>query len=112
METMEDNRCMVDTNVLIYITVNPNPWYHVARQWLDRLFNEGFEVLEVFFNPEEPPCIRRSPRGGKRYLAQGRTEAGRYLIIAFERKNHEIIEIVTARDMHGRERQWYRKKGK
>jgi len=70
------------------------------------------EVLEVFFNPEEPPCIRRSPRGGNRYVAQGRTEAGRYLIIAFERKNHEIIEIVTARDMHGRERQWYRKKGK
>ena len=44
METMEDNRCMVDTNVLVYITVNPNPWYNVARQWLDRLFNEGFEL--------------------------------------------------------------------
>jgi len=67
------------------------------------------EVFEVFFNPEETPRIRRSPRGGKRYLAQGRTEAGRYLTIAFEWKNHESIEIVTARDMHGRERQWYRK---
>jgi predicted nucleic acid-binding protein len=35
---------MIDTNVLIYITVNPNPWYNAARQWLDRMFNEGFEL--------------------------------------------------------------------
>ena len=44
METMEDNRCMVDTNVLIYITVNHNPWYHVARQWLEGLFYKGLEL--------------------------------------------------------------------
>jgi predicted nucleic acid-binding protein len=63
---------MVDTNVLIYITVNPNPWYNAARQWLDRLFNEGFglcissqiareylvvltrgDVFERSFTPEE-----------------------------------------------------------
>jgi uncharacterized DUF497 family protein len=44
------------------------------------------EIFEVFFNIEEATRIRRSPRGGKRYLAQGRTEAGRYLTIAFERK--------------------------
>ncbi len=68
------------------------------------------EVFEVFFNTEEAPRIRRSPHGGKRYLAQGRTEAGRYLTIAFERKNHESIEIVTARDMQGHERRWYKEK--
>lgn len=44
MVTMDDNRCMIDTNVLIYITVNPNPWYNAARQWLDRMFREGFEL--------------------------------------------------------------------
>ena len=44
METMDADRYMVDTNVLVYITVNPNPWYHTARQCLDRLFNEGFEL--------------------------------------------------------------------
>ncbi|MBM3211315.1 BrnT family toxin [Candidatus Poribacteria bacterium] len=70
------------------------------------------EVIEVFFNSEEPPLIKRSTKGGKRYLAQGRTEAGRYLIIAFERKQHESIAVVTARDMNERERQWYREKGK
>jgi uncharacterized DUF497 family protein len=68
------------------------------------------EIFEVFFNIEEAPRIRRSPRGGKRYIAQGRTEAGRYLTIAFERKNHESIEIVTAREMQGHERRWYKEK--
>jgi uncharacterized DUF497 family protein len=68
------------------------------------------EIFEVFFNIEEATRIRRSPRGGKRYLAQGRTEAGRYLTIAFERKNHESIEIVTAREMQGHERRWYKEK--
>lgn len=68
------------------------------------------EVFEVFFNTEEAPRIRRSPHGGKRYIAQGRTEAGRYLTIAFERKNHESIEIVTAREMQGHERLWYKEK--
>jgi len=68
------------------------------------------EVLEVFFNTQEAPRIRQSTRGRKRYLAQGRTEAGRYLIIAFERKDHESIEIITARDMQGHERGLYKGK--
>jgi len=70
------------------------------------------EVFEVFFNPDQKPLIKRSPRGGKRYLALGQTQAGRYLTIAFERKNYETIEIVTARDMQGHERRWYRRRGK
>jgi uncharacterized DUF497 family protein len=67
------------------------------------------EVFEVFFNPDLTPLIKRSPRGGERYLALGQTLAGRYLTIAFERKSHEIIEVVTARNMQGYERRWLRR---
>jgi predicted nucleic acid-binding protein len=41
---MEDKRCMVDTNVLVYITVKSNPWYQGARLYLNGLFNDGFEL--------------------------------------------------------------------
>jgi uncharacterized DUF497 family protein len=70
------------------------------------------EVFEVFFNPDQEPLIKRSQRGGGRYLALGQTQAGRYLTIAFEQKNHETIEVVTARNMQGNERRWYRRRGK
>lgn len=42
---MDDSRCMVDTNVLIYITVKPNPWYYAAREWLNRLSEKGFNLF-------------------------------------------------------------------
>lgn len=41
---MDDKICMVDTNILVYITVESNPWYQKSRQCLDRLFNEGYEL--------------------------------------------------------------------
>ena len=41
---MEGKLCMVDTNVLVYITVESNPWYQKARQCLNKLFTEGYEL--------------------------------------------------------------------
>lgn len=31
---MHDERCFVDTNVLVYSTIAGNPWYEEARLWL------------------------------------------------------------------------------
>jgi len=62
------------------------------------------ECEQVFFNRslfaetgEECPDAKR------RFLALGRTDAGRFLKITFELKT-ELIRIITAHDMSGRER--------
>jgi predicted nucleic acid-binding protein len=39
--TMGDNRCVVDTNLLVYSTVSGNPWHHKARRWLAALQRQG-----------------------------------------------------------------------
>ena len=36
-----DASCVVDTNVLVYGTVQGSPWYDEARQWLATLLHQG-----------------------------------------------------------------------
>lgn len=62
------------------------------------------ECEQIFFNrsllaetDEECPDTKR------RFLALGRTDAGRFLKVAFELKIG-LIRIITAHDMSGRER--------
>jgi predicted nucleic acid-binding protein len=38
---MGDDRCVVDTNLLVYSTVSGNPWHHEARRWLAALQRQG-----------------------------------------------------------------------
>jgi len=42
--TMDDNACVVDTNVLVYSTVSGNPWHQQARQWLATLQGKGLDL--------------------------------------------------------------------
>lgn len=44
MTTDADASCVVDTNVLVYGTVQGNPWYDEARQWLATLLNQGHSL--------------------------------------------------------------------
>ena len=44
---MDDNRCMVDTNVLIYSTVTSSPWHQEARGWLAALVDKGVELCII-----------------------------------------------------------------
>lgn len=37
MTMMDDERCVVDTNLLIYATVSSSPWNNQARHWLKTL---------------------------------------------------------------------------
>ena len=69
------------------------------------------EVWEVFHNPDFKAIIYKSPRKGeKRYLALGRTFAGRYLTVAFVRPKKNAVRIITARDMERNERRQYNRK--
>lgn len=49
--------------------------------------------------------VLRGRRG--RYLAYGRTEAGRYLLVVLIQRGRRIVRVITARDMTDRERQFY-----
>jgi len=41
---MDDKRCVVDTNVLVYSTVSSCPWHREARLWLAALVDKGIEL--------------------------------------------------------------------
>ena len=49
-------------------------------------------------------------KGEHLYVASGRTDAGRYLLIFFIMKRNKKAFIITARDMTDRERRKYAKK--
>jgi uncharacterized DUF497 family protein len=69
------------------------------------------ELRQVFNNE---PKIRRIERGKIKgedlYVALGRTDAGRYLVVFFIMKTSKEALIVTARDMTEKERRRYEKK--
>jgi len=46
----------------------------------------------------------------KRYVAYGVTESGRYLFVAFAIKGKGLIRVITARDMVGKEKRYYKKR--
>jgi len=68
--------------------------------------------LRQVFNNE--PKIRRIEKGKIKgedlYVALGRTDAGRYLVVFFIMKTSKEALVVTARDMTEKERRRYEKK--
>lgn len=42
--TMGVERCMVDTNVLVYSTVDSSPHHQEARHWMATLQHQGFTL--------------------------------------------------------------------
>ncbi len=68
------------------------------------------EVYEVFENDDAAVKIRRSERVRGSYLVYGRTEAGRYLVVALFPKGKGRVNVATARDMTDAERQRYERK--
>lgn len=72
------------------------------------------EAERVFFN--EPLLLLPDPRHSQReprYHALGRTDAGRLLHITFTlRAGGTLIRVISARDMHRKERSFYEQAGK
>ena len=65
------------------------------------------EVEEVLFNDSDTPRIMRGKEN--RYLAYGKTNAGRFLLVVLIIANRKT-RIITARDMTDREKKFYRRK--
>jgi len=65
------------------------------------------EVKEVLFNDSDSPRIMRGKEN--RYLAYGKTNAGRFLLVVLIIANRKT-RIITARDMTDREKKFYRRK--
>ena len=69
-----------------------------------------WEAEEIFFNVEANLRIRKSKgRHKKRYVAYGRTYAGRYLFVAYKLHPGGIAEVRSARSMTDSERKLYRR---
>jgi len=69
------------------------------------------EAKEIFFNSEDPLLIRRSLKVKGRYLAYGRTYAGRYIVAACVPQQGNI-KVISARNMNRNEKRAYERRGK
>lgn len=65
---------------------------------------EPDEAEEVFATA---PLFRRTRRG--HYAAFVPTEAGRLLVVVFERKRRGLVRVITGWDMSGAERRYYQR---
>jgi len=65
------------------------------------------EVEEVLFNEIDSPLIMRGKEG--RYLAYGKTNGGRLLLVVWASR-YRKTKIITARDMSKKEKQFYKRR--
>ena len=106
---MAAERCMIDTNVLVYSTVAGNPWHKATREWLAERQKEGIalcisqqivreylviltrgEVFAKFFTPQEALGAFAAVRPSLEILTE--TEA------AFEK----LLEVVERYSVQGK----------
>jgi len=77
---------------------------------IEHIAAHGVELEEVEEALAGKPLIRRGR--ASRYLAFGRTAAGRYLFVVVRDLGKGWCRVVTARDMTVAERRYYRRRGK
>jgi hypothetical protein len=71
---------------------------------------ENWECEQVFFN--RPLLVLDDPKHSvseKRWAAFGKTDADRFLVVMFAKRNN-LIRIISSRDMNKRERKFYDEK--
>jgi hypothetical protein len=69
------------------------------------------EVRQAFNNRPKIRFIEKGKvKGEHLYVASGKTDAGRYLLVFFIMKKNKQALILTVRDMTGKERRRYEKK--
>jgi len=72
---------------------------------------ENWECEQVFFN--KPLLVLDDPKHSgseKRWAAFGKTDAERFLVVVFTKRDN-LIRIISARNMNKRERKFYNEKG-
>ena len=79
------------------------------QETVDHICNHSVspeEVEEVLFNDVDSPIIMRGKEG--KYLAYGKTQGGRLLLIVWASK-YKKTKIITARDMTQKEKRFYKR---
>ncbi|MDN5874391.1 MAG: BrnT family toxin [Nitrosospira sp.] len=80
-----------------------------ARKNADKHDVGKAEAEQIFFN--QPLLVLADPKHSQReprYHAMGSTQAGRLLHVTFTlRANSRLIRVISARDMHRKERAYY-----
>jgi uncharacterized DUF497 family protein len=72
---------------------------------------ENWECEQAFLN--RPLLVLDDPKHSvseERWAAFGRTDADRFRVVIFTKRN-DLIRIISARDMNERERKFYHEKG-
>jgi hypothetical protein len=72
---------------------------------------ENWECEQIFFN--RPLIVLDDPKHSvaeKRWAAFGKTDTDRFLVVIYA-KRHNLIRVISARDMNKRERIFYNEKG-
>ena len=82
-------------------------WYEETADHISLHAVSPEEVEEVLFNIYDLPRIMRGNEN--RYLAYGKTNAGRFLLVVLITASRKT-RIITARDMTDREKKFYRRK--
>ncbi len=80
--------------------INKNLYKHNVENW---------ECEQIFFN--EPLIILDDPNHSyaeKRWVAFGKTDAGRLLTVILTKRG-SLIRVISARDMNRKERKFYEK---
>ena len=80
------------------------------QETVDHISNHSVspeEVEQALFNDLDTPFIMRGKEG--RYLAYGKTNGGRLLLIVWAAR-YRKTKIITARDMSKKEKQFYKKR--
>lgn len=87
-------------------------WLHsVVNKLLQKHEVRPDEVVQVFANrPRFQRIARGNVAGEDMYVATGKSDAGRFLIVFFIFKSSQKALIVSARDMTARERRRYGRK--
>jgi uncharacterized DUF497 family protein len=77
--------------------------YHIAKHNItpDEVEEAVFEGNAMILKGKE-----------KRYIVLSKTISGRYLTIVVSFKLKGRVQVITARDMDDKERQYYKRKGK
>ena len=84
----------------------------IRFDWDDRntehIARHGLEPFEVEGALRGGALVLRGREG--RYLAYGRTTAGRYLFIVLRARGGGLARVITARDMTDAERRFYHRR--
>ena len=75
---------------------------------IEHIARHGVEPDEVEVVLRGGALVLRGREG--RYVAYGRTAAGRYLFIVLHARGDGIVRVITARDMTERERRFYQRR--